>query len=352
VLGKRVALGLGVLWGAVALVVGPGSAAHAQEVCTTPVYEETPRLGQYRQPIERLAETLRAAMGAEVYVRVLGRVPNGDLDGWQASMQARCPNWQDEVGLRRPKLIVLAVAVEDRKTGLYYGVDYAGALDQQWQRIQVEFMNPAFQRGDYGAGITVGLSEVASAIAQHQAPPTTPPTDAPPGVVRQPGPGGDGFGDWRRIDPGYEVYEEPGGGPGGGDGFPGVGAFMVVALIVMLLVVAFKVLSAGGSGTGMGSGAGSAVTDALERKYGWQRRRRGFLGNWAPGNDDSPISGHVPRAPSDTGRSWSGFGGGSSGGSSGGGGSSSWDSGSSSSSSSDSGSSGSSSGSGGGSTSW
>lgn len=288
---------------AAASVVVPAGPAHAQEVCTNRVYEDTARLEQYRQPIEQLAATVNTALGADVYadvyVRVLLRVPGADLDAWQAGMQAQCANWRDEVGLRKATLVVLAVAVDDRKTGLYYGADFAPALDQEWERIQTTYMNPFFQQGAIGAGVANGLSGIATVLTEHAAaaPQPTPVPDA----RRAP------YQDEPSFEPGPAWFEEE--DPAG----RAWGPIMALAAIGGVVALVMKVMGAGGSG------------------LGGPRRRRSSA--WD--GDDSLIRGHVPRPPVDAGPSWSSGdswsspssssgSGGSSGSAGGGGGSTSW----------------------------
>lgn len=297
-----------------AVAVAPAGAgrtvAYADEACTARLVDEPARLGQYAQSVEQLATTLTTTLGADVYVRVLGRIPNADIDRWQADTEARCANWRDPSGRRATKLLVLAVAVDDRRTGLYYGDTWKPALDTEWKTIQTEQMNPLFQKGEIGAGIVTGLSSVTSLIAPLAAGgdavvPTTVYRDQP-----------------RRVplpepDAGFEEF--PGSDGGGGDGIPG--ALFGVFAVIGLIGVGAKIFSVGGSGLG------GPDADGNHGMHGWRSRRRGGWG-WSSessgptGSFGSFGSSRSDDSPSHSGRSGAGSTGGTSTG--GGGGSTSW----------------------------
>ena len=108
--------------------------------------------------------------GAIIRVRAYESVPGGDLDGYIASEQEACPSWQAADGSRRSNLLVLAVSVVDRTTGMYYGSAYDGPLGGQWTRIQADLMNPYFRDGDFDSGMAAGANEAMRLIDAYQHP--------------------------------------------------------------------------------------------------------------------------------------------------------------------------------------
>lgn len=189
---------LGVAVSAVLLAVaGAPRPAAADEFCDARVFDESGgRIGSMRQGIDQAATTLSTTLGAEIYVRAMSTVPGADLDAWQAAAERRCPVWSESSsGARSARLIVLAVSVDDRRTGIYYGSRWKVALDPVWRSIQ-DAMNTRFREGDIGGGLIHGLSEVAAAIAPSVADVATPDGERRIAVpVRGPdGGGGEGPG--------------------------------------------------------------------------------------------------------------------------------------------------------------
>ena len=110
---------------------------------------------------------------ADIRVRVFDSVPDGNLDAYVRGMTKRCGTWQDAHGGVKNNLVVMALDVGDRKTGLYYGDTFDSILDQEWTGIQAKAMNPRFKAGDFTGGLVAGLTRVA-----HFVDPTYDPTPA------------------------------------------------------------------------------------------------------------------------------------------------------------------------------
>ena len=271
--------------------------AAADEFCDSRVFDESGgRIGAVRQGLEQAAGTVSNTTGADLYVRAMSRVPGGDLDAWQAAAERRCPAWGGLSGGRSPNLIVLAVSVDDRKTGIYYGSRWKAALDPSWRSIQDSAMNSRFRQGDVGGGLLQGLVQVAAAIA----PVATPVTEAPPFMDRRPVPS---------PVPVAEPIEDDDWRDGGG-GSDGADAWLILVLALGAVGAVFSIARTltGGSGGSIPPVARAQADDE---------------------DEDSGLFGSGGLFSGGGSSSW-----GSGGSSSGGGGSSSWDSGSSSGSSS------------------
>jgi uncharacterized membrane protein YgcG len=114
--------------------------------------------------VETAAQALNAA-GADVRVWTFDRVMGGNLDLMKALQQGVCRSWQASDGGMKNNLIVLMVAVKDRKVGLYYGDQWKPALDAQWNaRVVSDEMKPRFRDGDYTGGFVAGLGEIQKLI--------------------------------------------------------------------------------------------------------------------------------------------------------------------------------------------
>ncbi|MCW2506824.1 MAG: hypothetical protein JWO79_5108 [Actinomycetia bacterium] len=148
------------------LPAAPASAAPASGCAV--MGDEAGVLGAGLPAVEAAAGRLAAA-GAMVRVRAWRSVPGGDLDQFAAHESVRC-GWRQSSSLN-PRLILVTVAVTDRHTGLYYGANWATALDGQWDRIQQQDMNPHFQAGDFAAGLAGGLDGITQQITDAAAPP-------------------------------------------------------------------------------------------------------------------------------------------------------------------------------------
>jgi uncharacterized membrane protein YgcG len=106
-----------------------------------------------------------ALQGAGADVRVLSvEHVVANLDRMKAAKQASCLSWQSADGGMKNNLVVLMVAVKDRKVGLYYGSQWNPVLDSQWNRIESEKMKPRFRDGDFTGGIVAALDSIQQLI--------------------------------------------------------------------------------------------------------------------------------------------------------------------------------------------
>ena len=135
--------------------------------------------------VEDIAQKL-VNSGVDVRIRTIttfGRA--GNLDQYELQLERSCNSWQDGNGRRKNNLLVLIVSVRDRKTGLYYGEQWANALKDDWLRIQADHMNPQFKRGDFAGGFTAGINEINRLVNLHLHPAPVEPA-SPPLVIVQP----------------------------------------------------------------------------------------------------------------------------------------------------------------------
>ncbi|HSV40986.1 MAG TPA: TPM domain-containing protein [Nocardioidaceae bacterium] len=173
---------------------------------------------------------------ADIRVRSYTSVLDGDLDAQIEREQEACPSWRDLDGSRRDNLIVLAVSVEDRRVGLYYGRVWDGELGDRWPGIQAHTINPHFKAGRYTEGFVAGLRVVAREI----------------NPLRHPSGEPDEVG----AVPGGEVFFE--------DSSTGGGGFGVVITLMAVVALAGAVLTGlGRGGRFSGSGRGASTWGAF-----------------------------------------------------------------------------------------
>lgn len=105
--------------------------------------------------------------GADVKVRTVRDMGTPTLDVYEKQMEQSCPSWQSPDGGRKNNLLVFLVATQNRKVGMYYGSQWRPALDNQWPRIQSEFMAPRFRDKDFAGGLTAGIEQAKQLIYVH-----------------------------------------------------------------------------------------------------------------------------------------------------------------------------------------
>ncbi len=251
---RLLAVLLTLLLGTVAL---SATAASAADTCEPPLIDSAQRLGEHdRAAISEAAARLDAS-GVRAKVRVLRAVPEGDLDAWMAAQQRRCPSWQRADGTtgRRPSLLVVAVSLKDRKSGIYYGSQLTRALDGHWQRVQQDAMNPNMRSGRVGHGLVVTLANLEERLAASRAggEAAGDASDDKRGdsvlVERTPfEAGGPAADDEPYADEGFAETGDMGLSPA--DGFGGAGAgFALVALLGVVGLVIAAVTGATGGGS-------------------------------------------------------------------------------------------------------
>ena len=115
----------------------------------------------------RTAEIAQAAQalilqGAEVRVRDVQTSTNTDIS--EQTFEKSCPSWQSATGGRKNTLISLIVASQSHKSGIYYGGAWHNALDDNWNRIKTDYMNPRFRDGDFAGGMAAALAQLSTRL--------------------------------------------------------------------------------------------------------------------------------------------------------------------------------------------
>jgi uncharacterized membrane protein YgcG len=115
-------------------------------------------------PVVRRAARKVQAQAADVRVVAYDEVPGGNLDKHMTTEKNRCASWQGARSRWKNNLVVVAVSVGDRRSGIYYAKTFGADLDSRWRRIQANRMNPRFARGDYTGGMVAALTDIAKAL--------------------------------------------------------------------------------------------------------------------------------------------------------------------------------------------
>ncbi len=155
------ALVLGGVLAAVTVFLAPAAHAAADPTCDPLVIDRADVLDD---KAVRVAARKVQDEAADVRVIAYRRVPHGNLDKQMEAEQRRCDSWQGQRNSWKNNLVVLAVSVGDRRTGLYYADTFESQLGREWPRIQADMMNPRFKRDDYTGGMVAALTEVARVI--------------------------------------------------------------------------------------------------------------------------------------------------------------------------------------------
>ena len=159
------------------LCVSP--ALFAQDICNARVVDKAGVFASGMSEVENAANELARA-GADVRVWAVTTIGSaGTLDKLEKNIESQCPSWTSPGGNRKNNLVVLMVAVQDRKTGLYFGSEWNDALKPHWARINTKIMGPHFRSGDFAGGFAKGLAEIKRLVNASVAPPPPPPTPQP-----------------------------------------------------------------------------------------------------------------------------------------------------------------------------
>ncbi|GAA4200827.1 TPM domain-containing protein [Actinocatenispora rupis] len=226
----------------VAAVAVPTAAAAAPtpspspDRCDTALYDPTSVLDA--ADLARLHEDADQLVddGAEFHLRMYGTLPSGGIAAAEQADEAACPTWY-ESGSRRSDLLVVAVSVHDRQTGIYYGDNWSSVLDDSWRDIQTRRMNPDFQQSRYADGLDAGLRALHEQLTRTS---TT------------------GYGDDPYADPTDSPSDPAATGTGTSGLTSGTGVLCIsVAVLVACVVIALVRRSTGGTATSGGGGWGS-----------------------------------------------------------------------------------------------
>lgn len=137
----------------------------ASDWCDALVIDQTGKISSTEKTVASAANQL-VSRGADVRVRIvsdIGQEPT--LDKFIDQIRKNCPSWQALDGGMKNNLIVLAVSLGNRKTGLYYGSQWSSVLGGQWTSIQADEMNPRFRDGDFSGGVVAGLKRISVALS-------------------------------------------------------------------------------------------------------------------------------------------------------------------------------------------
>jgi len=160
-----------------AVLAGPVATARAAGPCDELVLDDAGAFGSRVSEVETEAQRLVAA-GGDVRVRTIQTYgSSATLDSYALQMEQGCPSWKAPDGGRKNNLIVLMVAIQERRTGLYYGSQWERTLGANWTRIQTDFMNPRFRDGDFAGGFVSGLREIQRLVDLQLHPPPSQATD-------------------------------------------------------------------------------------------------------------------------------------------------------------------------------
>jgi uncharacterized membrane protein YgcG len=109
------------------------------------------------------AKALAVAADARVRVRLYPHVPSGDVASAVRKERRSCPDWTKGSRIA-PDMIVVAVAVSDQLSGLFYGTDFADRLDSEVTDIRTGAMHDRFVDGDVEGGLQAGLDGVREVL--------------------------------------------------------------------------------------------------------------------------------------------------------------------------------------------
>jgi len=124
--------------------------------CDEAVYDPAGRLADADLAMLRRDARRLARDGATFRLRLYDALPAGGIDAAESADEDACRSWRTD-GRRRGDLLVVAVSVTDRQTGIYYGHRWTDRLDDTWRDIQTDDMNPKFTQGRYAEGLHAGL---------------------------------------------------------------------------------------------------------------------------------------------------------------------------------------------------
>lgn len=172
------------------------SAAEAASSCDEVVVDDAGAFGSRFSDVVNEAQKLES-LSADVRVRTVKTFGSaGTLDVFERQLEAECASWRSPDGKRKNNLIVLMMALDERKSGIYYGSEFTRPLESQWQRVKADIMDARFKEGalarlerdkedKFAAGFINGLREITRLVDAHLHPPVAAPS-GPVVVVQQP----------------------------------------------------------------------------------------------------------------------------------------------------------------------
>jgi uncharacterized membrane protein YgcG len=152
-------------------------AISAEDADRITVIDDANLFGNNIDDVEAAAAELED-LGADVRIRTIETYGNtGNLDLYEEQLEQQSPSWQGQDGERKNNLIVIIIALEEQKTGLYYGSYWGNLLEDRWPDV-IDNMNFFFPGGDYADGVIVGLEDIQNLILQGSQTTTTTSTPA------------------------------------------------------------------------------------------------------------------------------------------------------------------------------
>jgi uncharacterized membrane protein YgcG len=102
------------------------------------------------------------AIGADPYVRfVRTYAPSASIDTYERELIRTCATYQSEnPGERKNNLVLLIVAMSERKAVLSWGERWNAALEDEADRVRADFLNPNLRDGEYGRAVADTFGEV------------------------------------------------------------------------------------------------------------------------------------------------------------------------------------------------
>jgi uncharacterized membrane protein YgcG len=102
------------------------------------------------------------AIGADPYVRfVRTYAPHASIDAYERALIRTCATYESEnAGERKNNLVLLIVAMSERKAVLSWGERWNASLEDEADRVRADFLNPNLRDGEYGRAVVDTLGEV------------------------------------------------------------------------------------------------------------------------------------------------------------------------------------------------
>lgn len=166
---------------AFALLAGLVSETRAVE-CDAIVSDDAKVFGD-PSAVEEAAKELMG-VGADVHIVTVKSHNAANFDQYAEKLMRSCASWRGSDGDWKNNVIVLAISIDERDMGLYYGGEWEVPLKKSWLRIQQDHMKPALRRGEFDTAFIAALDEIKRLADEHLHPPVR--AEAPVGT--QPAP--------------------------------------------------------------------------------------------------------------------------------------------------------------------
>ena len=136
--------------------------------CDATVVDEAGVLGSKAGSVERAAADL-VAVGADVRVLVVSSFGSaGNLDVYKEQVQRSCSSWQAPDGDIKNNMVVIVVAINEKKAGIYGGSLWEEEFGSHTDQIRSEEMGPYFRQNDWAGGLTASLKRITQYIQEYR----------------------------------------------------------------------------------------------------------------------------------------------------------------------------------------